>query len=441
MSAAQAGATRADPVPAGTAPEGSDGRRKFIPLLALGTFALGVDAYVMAGLLPHVSADLRVSASSAGQMVTVFTLCYALGGPVFATLLAKRSAKVVLGVALLVFTIGNALTALAPSLAVLLLSRAVAGIGAGVYFPIAAATAAGLATPERRGRALATVMGGMSIGTVIGVPVGLLLAEHIGWRGTLWLITGLGLVALAGIVRLPKTDVSPPPPLGQRVRALAGGRVAGIVTVSLLGGIASLGLYTYLAEFLADAAHTDQTVWAMWAWGAGGIVGSLVIGPVVDRTRRPFAAVTCVLALIVAGQFALPAAAHVSAIVAVVPLVVWGAAGWAVQVPQQHQLIAAQPRQATIAVSLNSSAVYLGSGIGSALGGLALGLGAAPGTLPYYTGALTVLALVLHLTVVRGAVRRGENAAEAVRPDAVRRGENAPEAVRPDAVRPDSGTP
>ncbi|MCX5207357.1 MFS transporter [Streptomyces sp. NBC_00237] len=382
-------------------PQKGDGRAKFIPLLALGTFALGVDAYVMAGLLPHVSADLNISASSAGQMVTVFTLCYALGGPVFATLLAKRPAKTVLAVALLVFTIGNALTALAPSLWVLLLSRAVAGIGAGVYSPIAAATAAGLTTPERRGRALATVMGGLSIGTVIGVPAGMLLADHIGWRGTLWLITGLGLIALIGLTRLPHLDVSPPPPLAKRVRALANGRVAGIVTVSLLGGIASLGLYTYLAEFLVDAAHTDQTVWAMWAWGAGGIIGSLLIGPIVDRTRRPFAAVTCILALIVVAQFTLPAAAHAAAWAAILPLVVWGAAGWAVQVPQQHQLIAAQPDQPTVAVSLNSSAVYLGSGIGSALGGLVLGLGASPSSLPYFTGALTLLALLLHLTLVR----------------------------------------
>ncbi|MGK5627895.1 MFS transporter [Streptomyces sp. URMC 123] len=392
-------------------PKARDGRGGFIPLLALGTFALGVDAYVMAGLLPLVSGDLGIPASSAGQMVTVFTLCYALGGPVFATLLAGRSAKVVLGVALVVFTAGNALTALAPSLAVLLTARAVAGIGAGVYSPIAAATAAGLTSPERRGRALATVMGGLSIGTVIGVPAGMLLASHMGWRNTLWLITALGVVALIGIARLPKVEVSAPPPLGRRVRALADGRVAGIVTVSLLGGISSLGLYTYLAEFLQDAAHTDRTVWAMWAWGAGGIVGSLLIGPVVDRTRRPFAAVTCVLALIAAAQLVLPAAARTAAALAVVPLVIWGAAGWAVQVPQQHQLIAAQPQQATVAVSLNSSAVYLGSGIGSALGGVVLGLGTSPGALPYCTGALALAALVLHLTVVRGAVRRRERAA------------------------------
>ncbi|EMF02115.1 MFS transporter [Streptomyces mobaraensis] len=391
-----------------TTPPTRDRRRAFIPLLALGTFALGVDAYVMAGLLPLVADGLDVSASSAGQMVTVFTLCYALGGPVFATLLAARPAKTVLGVALVVFTLGNALTALAPTLGVLLIARAVAGVGAGVYSPIAAATAAGLTSPERRGRALATVMGGLSVGTVVGVPAGMLLASHMGWRGTLWLITALGAVALIGVVRLPDVEVSAPPPLGQRVRALAGGRVAGIVTVSLLGGVSSLGLYTYLAEFLEDAAHTDGTVWAMWAWGAGGIVGSLLIGPVVDRTRRPFAAVTCVLALIAAAQFALPAAAHTAVALTVVPLVVWGAAGWAVQVPQQHQLIAAQPRHATVAVSLNSSAVYLGSGIGSALGGLVLGFGTSPGALPYCTGALTLLALALHLTVVRGATRRSE---------------------------------
>ncbi|WP_217242571.1 MFS transporter [Streptomyces sp. AC555_RSS877] len=380
---------------------------RFVLLLALGAFALGLDAYVMAGLLPDVAGDLHVTESSAGQMVTVFTLCYALAAPFFATALAGRPARVVLGVALAVFTLGNALTAVAPALPVLLISRALAGIGAGVYSPMAAATAAGLAGPERRGRSLALVMGGMSIGTVVGVPIGVLLAEQVGWRGTLWLITGLGALALVGIaVLLPRNEAAPPPPLRERVRILAEGRVAGIACVSLLGGIASLGLYTYLAPVLADAAHLHQNVWALWAWGAGGVLGSLLVGRLVDRTGKPFAVVGSVLLLLTLAHLALPAAAHASWAL-VVPLVVWGAAGWALQVPQQHQLIAAQPRHSAVAVSLNSSAVYLGSAIGSALGGMVLAAGLRPAFLPYCTAALAALGLLLHLTVVRRFSRRG----------------------------------
>ncbi|MBX7549669.1 MFS transporter [Streptomyces sp. NPDC004232] len=379
----------------------------FILLLALGAFALGLDAYVMAGLLPRVADDLAVSEASAGQMVTVFTLCYALAAPVFATALAGRPAKVVLACALAVFTVGNALTALAPGLPVLLVARALAGIGAGLYSPMAAATAAGLGGAERRGRSLALVMGGMSIGTVIGVPIGVLLAEHVGWRGTLWLITALGVVALGGIALLPRTEAGPPPALRDRVRILTDGRVASVAVVSLLGGVASLGLYTYLAPFLSDAAGLHETVGPMWAWGAGGVLGSLLIGRVVDRTKRPFAVVACVLTLLTAAHLVMPAAARFSWALAV-PLVVWGAAGWALQVPQQHQLIAAQPEQAPVAVALNSSAVYLGSAIGSALGGTVIAAGVAPRALPYCTAGLALLALVLHLSAVRHFTRRAQ---------------------------------
>ncbi|MFF1308618.1 MFS transporter [Streptomyces sp. NPDC058307] len=377
------------------------GKFRPVHILVLGAFALGLDAYVMAGLLPRVAADLHTSESAAGQMVTLFTLCYALAAPVFATALAGRPAKTVLSAALLLFTAANALTAVAGSLAVLLVARALAGVGAGVYSPMAAATAASLAGEERRGRALALVMGGMSIGTVIGVPVGVLLADHVGWRGTLWLITGLGAVAIAGIIlALPRLEATPPPPLRERARILARRPVAAIAGVSLIAGVTSLGLYTYLAPFLTDAGGIDSTLGAMWAWGLGGVAGSLLIGRIVDRTGRPYAVVTVVLLLLCLSHLLLPVTARATWALAV-PLVVWGAAGWALQVPQQHQLIAARPDQAPVAVSLNSSAVYLGSALGSALGGVTLAAGVAPADLPYWTAALVAVGLVLHLSLVR----------------------------------------
>ncbi|MEU9172710.1 MFS transporter [Streptomyces sp. NPDC048420] len=391
------------------------GEFRRVHILVLGAFALGLDAYVMAGLLPEVAADLHTSESAAGQMVTLFTLCYALAAPVFATALAGRPARTILTAALLLFTAANALTALAGSLPVLLVARALAGVGAGVYSPMAAATAASLAGAQRRGRALALVMGGMSVGTVVGVPVGVLLADQVGWRGTLWLITALGAVAVVGILLgLPRLEAAPPPPLRERVRVLARRPVAAIAGVSLIAGITSLGLYTYLVPFLTDAdgGGTVGTLGAMWAWGVGGVAGSLVIGRIVDRTGRPYVLVSVVLLLLCLSHLLLPGAARASWAL-VVPLVVWGAAGWALQVPQQHQLIAARPEQASVAVSLNSSAVYLGSALGSALGGVTLAAGVAPADLPYWTGALVAVGLLLHLVLVRTPERA--TAGEAVR--------------------------
>ncbi|MFJ9410517.1 MFS transporter [Streptomyces sp. NPDC101393] len=377
-----------------------------ILLLALGAFALGLDAYVMAGLLPVVAGDLHVSASAAGQMVTVFTLCYALAAPVFATVLAGRPARVILSLALLVFTLANALSALATSLIVLLIARAVAGIGAGVYSPLAAATAASLSPPERRGRGLAIVMGGMSVGTVVGVPVGVVLAHHISWRGTLWLVTALGFIALLGAATLlPKLPASPPPAFKERIGVLANRRVAPIALVSFLAGVASLGLYTYLASFLSDSAGLSDPTGYLWAWGIGGVVGSLCVGPLVDRTKKAYGIATVLFVLLAVSQVALPGVASTRWGL-ILPLIVWGAAGWALQVPQQHELIAAEPEHSSVAVSLNSSAVYLGSATGSALGGLVLASGVSPSGLPYCTAPVAFAALVLHLTLVRWGRKR-----------------------------------
>jgi predicted MFS family arabinose efflux permease len=135
--------------------------RRLVPLV-LGAFALGMDAYVIAGLMPSIGVDLRVSTFAVGLLVTVFTLAYALLSPIGSVLGAGLPARTVLLGALGVFTVGNALSAYAPSLTLLLCARAIAGLGAGVFMPTAAATAAGLVSAARRGRALALITAGMS---------------------------------------------------------------------------------------------------------------------------------------------------------------------------------------------------------------------------------------------------------------------------------------
>lgn len=365
-------------------------------LLMVGAFTLGLDAYVMAGLLPVVAGDLRTTVSAAGQMVTVFTLAYAVSAPLVAGLVSGVRPRTLILAALGVFTVGNALTALAPTLAVLLLARAVAGVGAGVYSALSTAAAAALVPGERRGRALALVMGGMSAGTVLGVPLGVLLAGQAGWRATMWAVTGLGALALAGLAAgLPAVPADPPVSARARLGALTDRAVLPVVGVSFLAAVASLGLYTYLAPVLASAggvAEGDVTPY-LWAWGVGGVLGSVLAGPLVDRTGRAFAlvgVVMAVLALSLGALSPLGAAAFPA-------LVVWGAAGWALQVPQQHRLLALRAERGTVALALNNSALYLGSAVGSAAAGLALAVGLAPRALPWAAAAVAVAGLVLHL--------------------------------------------
>ncbi|KUL36359.1 MFS transporter [Streptomyces sp. NRRL F-4489] len=371
-------------------------------LLTLGAFTLGLDAYVMAGLLPVIAADTGTRVSLAGQLVTVFTLAYAVCAPLVAGLLAGVRPRLLILAALAVFTLGNGLTALAPSLGTLLAARTVAGAGAGVYSALSTAAAAALVPEERRGRALALVMGGMSAGTVLGVPVGVLLAEHTGWRATLWLVTGLGAVALGGLAALlPQVPAGPAVPVRARLAALTDRAVAPVVAVSFLAAVASLGLYTYLAPVLAAAGGVREVTPYLWAWGAGGVLGSVLAGPLVDRTGRVRALAGGVLAVIAAAQALLPALAAAWLPGAVVALVAWGAAGWALQVPQQHRLLAASARRGTVALALNNSALYLGSAVGSALGGLALAAGPSAAALPWMAAGVAALGLVVHAAAGR----------------------------------------
>ncbi|KNB49582.1 MFS transporter [Streptomyces caatingaensis] len=374
-------------------------------LLALGSFTLGLDAYVMAGLLPAIADDTGTTVALAGQLVTAFTLAYAVSAPLFASLLAGRRPRAALTGSLAVFTVANALTALAPTFALLVAARVAAGAGAGLYAALSTAAAATMVPAARRGRALALVMGGMGSGTVLGVPLGVLLAEHTGWRATLWLLTALGAAALAGLLcLLPPLPAQPQASVRDRLAAVADRRVAPVVGVSFLAAVASLGLYTYLAPVLREAGGVHAVTPYLWAWGLGGVLGSVVAGPLVDRTRRAAAPVTTVLALIVAAEALLPALAP-HALAAGAALLVWGAGGWALQVPQQHRLLELSPGRGPVVLALNGSALYLGSAVGSALGGAALAAGLAPRALPWATAAAAALGLAAHLAATGRAAR------------------------------------
>ncbi|CAM3685359.1 MFS transporter [Cohnella lubricantis] len=379
-------------------------------LLVIGMFSLGFDAYVVAGLLPYIGATFHTSDSQTGQAVSVFTLCYALAAPIFATLLAGKPVRRILLLALAVFSAANGASALASNFSLLLIARAVAGIGAGLFSPLAASAAAALVSNEKQGRALGLTLGGMSMGTVIGVPIGLLIAEQVGWQGTLWVVTVIGLIAMIGIVAwFPNFPAVAPPSLGQRFAMMTDGRVSATVGITLITSVASLGLYTYIASILHSLAGITSITPYLWVWGIGGVIGSFSIGTLIDRTKRPGWLMVGILIILAIAMFSLPFGLAVP-IVAFLPIFIWGAMGWASQAPQQHVLLLYQPKHGAASVALNSSANYLGSAIGSTLGGVAMVAGLAPSKFPFAAGCLIFVALLGQLSVM--SWRRKENSGE-----------------------------
>src|SRR5579871_3327242 len=181
-------------------------------VLALGTFAIGTDAYVVAGILPALARSFDVGVAAAGQFVTVYSLSYAVLSPVMATLMAHWPRRLVLVGGLAVFIAGNILTVTMPSFELALASRAIAGLGGAIVVPMAGATAAALVAPERRGFALAIVMAGLSAAVALGAPIGTLLGSAGDWRLTIWFVAALALIAALGIL-LTLPVVAPSAPL------------------------------------------------------------------------------------------------------------------------------------------------------------------------------------------------------------------------------------
>lgn len=374
-------------------------------LIAVGAFALGMASYVTAGLMPLIASAFSISLAMAAQLVTAFTLAYGLGSPLVVALLPARAQRTGLLLALAVFVLANGASALAPGFASLLAWRAMAGIGAGVYLALGIAAAAGVSAPQQRGKAIGVIMGGMAGGTVLGVPLSLLLAQQLGWTAALWLVAILGALALAGLLwQLPALPVAQAMSLRRKLALLADGRVLLILLVSLLAAVASLGMYTFIAPLLAWSAQGTamSATPFLWAWGVGGIAGSVLVGPWADRVAAP--KLTCFILLLLAlALCALPLAAGWSAWLMLAPIALWGAAGWALQVPQNQQLLAVRARQGdgNLAIALNESALYLGSAIGAATGGVLLLLDWPMWLLAAGAALVAAVALLLQLPAAR----------------------------------------
>lgn len=374
--------------------------RRIWPLV-LATASLGVDAYVLAGILPGIAGSLSTTVGAIGLGVTAFTGAYALSGPLLSGPLVRGSTRRALVVALGLFNLGNLVTAVSPGIGLFLGARVLAGVGAGVLTAVATATAAGMVGADRRGRAISLVTFGLSTGTVLGVPLGMLIGQAVGWRWTMGLVVAIGAVSMAALLlrREPYPGIQAVR-LRQNLRLLARPLVGASVAAAFLLGVASLGLYTYLRPVAEDAGLGDWSFAFIWAWGVGGVAGSALVGRPLDRfgPRRLLPVVLAVLALSLAGMWSLATAW------AWLPLLVlWGACGWAGVPLLQHLLTRARPEGAMPIVAFQMSAMYLGSAVGSGVGGLLLDGGTRAGSLPGY--ALLVACAALALVVVLCAPR------------------------------------
>src|SRR5947209_8576955 len=259
-----------------------------IVLLALGMFALGTDAFIVAGELPVIAHEMGVAEGLVGQLITVFSLTYGLGAPVLATLIGHWPRNRVLIGALGLLGLANLASALSPSFPLLLLTRILAGCFAATYTPLAFAVGIELAPPAKRGQALALVVSGLNFATVLGAPLGTLIGEHFGWRFSFTLVAGLAGVAFLFLVicGLPTSATSATPAplsLKERLRPITQPRVVLALFPALLWNVGVYVMYPYVALLLQQKLHISDVSILLAFFGLGIVLANWMSGWLLDR--------------------------------------------------------------------------------------------------------------------------------------------------------------
>jgi predicted MFS family arabinose efflux permease len=347
--------------------------RHAVAVVLFGNFVVGSGVLVVPGMLDQLARDLAISVPTAGSLLGLAALAMCIGAPLGAAFTSTIDRRRLLVAALLVLALGHLLCALAPSYAVLAWVRPFSVLGAAVFTPQAAATLALMVPVEQRAQALTTAFVGWSLASVLGMPLGNLVAEGFSWRGSFALVAVLGFVAALAVWRVIPAGLKVPPlsfsSWAEAVRHRRLGLVIGATMAWCAGHFTVLGYITPALRTGLGASAATQAL-LMGLMGIAGLVGNIILSRQVsrigaDRGARVF--LGCVLVGLVmwsvalAGLQSLPATA--------LAILVWGLGNFAFTSAQQARLAQTAPALASASIALNSSSLYAGQAIGAVLGG------------------------------------------------------------------------
>lgn len=383
--------------------------------MALGTFAIGTEGFMIAPLLPQMAADFGRSVADAALLITVFTLTLSLSSPILTVLTGRLERRALLIAAMGLFTFGNVTAFLSTGFGGILAARILLAAAAGLYVPNANALAGAVAGPQRHGRALAIVSGGMTIAIALGLPIGAVIGHALGWRATFLAVGMMGAIATLGILlgvdRRAGADIRVPG-FAERVETAARPVVLKPLLVTLLWGVGAYSAYPFIAPYLATvvgfgAGGVGATV-SLWGVSAafGVVAGGLLndrLGPA--RVIGPSLLLLGTAFLILSASAALRAGGVLTAGEAMVPVLaavsLWGITVWSFFPAQMAKLIGAAGRPAApVVLSLNTSVMYFGFAAGSWIGSLVLAHGAL-GRLTLVSAAAEAAALLLFMLFER----------------------------------------
>ncbi|MER5480680.1 MFS transporter [Streptomyces sp. NPDC002734] len=347
--------------------------------LAVGAFGIGTTEFVMMGLLPQVAADLGVSIPSAGHLISAYALGVVVGAPLLAAVTARMERRQVLLWLMGLFIVGNGLSALAPDHTWLLGARFLSGLPHGAFFGVGSVVATTLVAPEKRARSVATMLTGLTVANIVGVPVGTLLGQQLGWRATFGAVCVIGLAAVAALFFLvpqEKRAEHAAPPVGLRgeLAALRSVSVWLVLGTTIVGSGALFSAFSYITPMLTDAAgYAEASVTLVLSlFGVGATAGNLLGGRLADRS--PSGTVFAGLGAVTVTLLFFPLLMDTRAGGAVAVLLL-GVTAFTLGAPLQLMVMTRAASAPSLASSANQAAFNLANAGGAWIGGLALSAG------------------------------------------------------------------
>ena len=364
--------------------------------LALGGFGIGLTEFVIMGLLPEVAADFGVTETVAGYLISGYALAVAIGAIILTALLSRLDRKKSLLFLMLLFIIGNLLSATGPSYELVMVGRVIAALCHGAFFGIGSVLAADLVAPNKRAGAIAFMFAGLTIANVLGVPFGTLLGQATGWRSTFWAITAIGIMVLVpgDLARSPRTGVF------AEFGIFRSPQVWLSMFVTILGYGGMFGAFTYIAFTLTGVSGfaASSVPWLLVLFGVGLFTGNILGGRAADRNLAATLITVLSILTVVLFAFALAAGNQIATIVA---LLLMGGIGFATVPGLQMRIMNHAAHAPTLASGANIAAFNVGNALGAWVGGLTIAAGLGY-TSPLWAGAgITVAGLAVLLIATR----------------------------------------
>ena len=343
--------------------------------LALGGFAIGTTEFVTMGLLPEISQGIGEDIPTTGHIITAYALGVVVGAPIIVSLgahLPKRELAIGLVLAL---GLGNAVTAMASGYWPVMFARFAAGLPHGAYFGVASLIAASLVAPEFRGRAVSSVMLGLSVATVVGVPASTWLGQQLGWRSAYWSVLAIAAVtAVAMWLFVPHSPGNHEASVRKELSALKRPQVLFAVATGMIGFGGIFAMYSYIAPTVTEVTGMSRAFipWFLFVFGIGSVVGTWLAGRLADwNVQRAvlggFVIMAIVLALfVVAAPYVVPT---------MVLVLLIGVVGSVIAICLQIRLMHAAGDAQMLGAALNHSALNIANGLGAFLGSVVIEAG------------------------------------------------------------------